>query len=53
VRGYVGDTGGLIAATAAMARRKSRAKFVNKGFVQAIEEHWRSRTMQWNQGRQP
>ncbi len=32
---------------------ESRAKFVNKGFVQAIEEHWRSRTMQWNQVRQP
>ena len=28
---------------------EERAKFVNKGFVQAIEEHWRSRTMQWNQ----
>jgi ATP-dependent RNA circularization protein (DNA/RNA ligase family) len=28
---------------------ESRAKFVNKGFVQAIEEHWRSRTIQWNQ----
>ncbi len=27
----------------------SRAKVVNKDFVQAIEEHWRSRSIQWNQ----
>lgn len=28
---------------------EARAKFVNKDFVQAIDEHWRSRTIQWNQ----
>lgn len=27
----------------------ARAKLVNKDFVQAIEEHWRSRSIQWNQ----
>lgn len=28
---------------------EGRAKFVNKNFVQAIEEHWRSRAIEWNQ----
>ena len=27
----------------------ARAKLVNKDFVQAIEEHWRNRSIRWNQ----
>ncbi|MDP1932618.1 MAG: RNA ligase family protein [Gammaproteobacteria bacterium] len=44
-----GQVEGIVIRQDSQQWNEARAKFVNKNFVQAIEEHWRSRTMQWNQ----
>lgn len=44
-----GQVEGIVIRSDSPQWNEDRAKFVNRNFVQAIEEHWRSRTIQWNQ----
>lgn len=43
-----GKVEGVVVRRDSLLWNESRAKLVNKEFVQAIDDHWRSRVMEWN-----